>query len=86
MIISVQVLECCSFYFVVIRKHVKFVIERRLIRIRDLLYPTGLPRSYVNRSWQKKSYRSPDKREVTCGAASNTGREYGEGIAALIPI
>jgi hypothetical protein len=49
MIISAQVLECCFSYFLVIRKHVKFVIERSLIRILGLLYPTGLPRSYVNR-------------------------------------
>lgn len=84
MIISVQVLECCFSYFLVIRKHVKFVIKRRLIRILGLLYPTGLPRSYLNRPWQKKSYRSPDKREVTCDSTSNIVFNYNRDIIYVI--
>jgi hypothetical protein len=43
------------------------VIEKRLIRI----LPTDLPRSYLYRPWQKKSYPCLNKWDITCDDDSN---------------
>jgi hypothetical protein len=47
------------------------VIEKRLIRILGLLCLTDLPRSYLNRPWQKKSYPCLNKWDITCDDDSN---------------